>query len=116
MSGASAHFLLPRPFPLADSVSVFLLLKTHCTEVAETRRGRHWDFTDGRPRGSLDVYETSDRDDLHEELREAGRTEEDAPEMLVILHPMKSDRDSCARLAAILSKRLSGFALRITPE
>ena len=109
MSGAIASVILRSPFTAADTVLVAQLLRDRTTDVADTRKGRHWDFTDSGSRASLTVFETSGRRDFHDDLMDAGLTPADAPEIVVIAYPSKLDRDSCARLAALVAELLTGL-------
>ena len=109
MSGATASVILRSPFTAGDTGLVSQLLRDHTTEVAETRKGRHWDFTDSGSRASLTVFETSGRADFHADLVGAGLSEDDAPEIVVITYPSKHDRGSCARLADLVAQLLAGL-------
>ena len=109
MSGAIASVILRSPFSTADTGLVSQLLRDHTTEVAETRKGRHWAFTDSGSRASLTVFETSGRADFHDDLVDAGLSADDAPEIVVIAYPSKHDRDSCARLADLVAQLLAGL-------
>ena len=109
MSGAIASVILSSPFTVAQTGLVSQLLRDHTSDVTETRKGRHWDFTDSGSRASLTVFETHDRPDCHDDLLDAGLTTDDAPEIVVIAYPSKTDRDACERLAVLVSNLLAGL-------
>ena len=109
MSGAIAGVILRSPFTVADTGLMLQLLRDHTTDVAETRNGRHWDFTDSGSRASLAVVDTSCRAELHSQLADAGFSTDEAPEIVMIAYPSKHDRDACARLADHVAKRFTGI-------
>ncbi|MEM7456340.1 MAG: hypothetical protein AAF456_18485 [Planctomycetota bacterium] len=109
MSGAIASVILRSPFTVAQSGLVLQLLSDQTSDVAETRKGRHWDFTDGGSRASLTVLETHDRPEYHDDLMDAGLTTDDAPEIVVIAYPSKTDRNACRRLAVLVADLLAGL-------
>ena len=82
MSGATASVILRSPFTAGDTGLVSQLLRDHTTEVAETRKGRHWDFIDSGSRASLTVFETSGRADFHADLVGAGLSRMTRPRLL----------------------------------
>ena len=108
MSSATAIVSLRSPFSLADGGLVDQILRELMTDVSDSRKGRHWEFTDGQSRGSLTVFETEDRDEFEGDLLDARLLPDDAPEIVVIAYPLKTNRDSCGRLAEIVAKKLSG--------
>ena len=109
MSGAIASVILRSPFTVAQTGLVSQLLHDHTSDVTETRKGRHWDFTDSGSRASLTVFETQDRLDCHDDLLDAGLTTDDASEIVVIAYPSKTDRDACERLAVLVAHLLAGL-------
>ncbi|TWU50755.1 hypothetical protein Poly51_40480 [Rubripirellula tenax] len=109
MSGAIASVILRSPFTVAQTGLVSQLLHDRASDVTETRKGRHWDFTDGRSRATLTVFETHGRPDCHDDLLDAGLTTDDAPEIVVIAYPSKTDRDACGRLAVLVADLLDGL-------
>ena len=113
MSGSTATVILRSPFTLAHTGLVAQLLREHTSKVSETRKGRHWDFTDGNSRASLTVFETDGRAEFEEDLLDAGLLPDNAPEIVVIAYPLKADRDSCGRLAELVAKQLSGLSLGV---
>ncbi|MEO1529889.1 MAG: hypothetical protein AAFX06_31125 [Planctomycetota bacterium] len=111
MSGATASVILYSPFTAVQTGLVSRLLHEHASSVTETRKGRHWEFTDGASCASLTVFETRDRPDCHESLLKAGLTDDDAPEIILIAYPLRADRDACEKLAAVVAELLDGLNL-----
>lgn len=109
MSGAIATVILREPFTASHTGSVSRLLRDIATDVVETRKGRHWEFTDAGSRASLTVFQTCDRADFHDDLLDAGLATDDAPEIVVIDYPLKRDRESCERLAPLVADLLVGL-------
>jgi len=111
MSGTTASVILHTPFTVADTGLVSQLLRGNATDVTETRKGRHWEFTESGSRASLAIFETAGRVEVEADLLDAGLLANDVPEIVVITYPSKHDRARCSRIAALVAQNCPDLVL-----
>ena len=111
MSRVTASVLLRSAFTPSDSGRVTQLLRAIATDVSDTRKGRHWDFTASNIVASLSVLSTSEHaHDFEDDLLANDLLFDDAPDALLICFPTsrECDRELCAELAAKLADSFGG--------
>jgi hypothetical protein len=112
MSGVTASVLLRSAFTPSDSGRVTQLLRAIATDVSDTRKGRHWDFTASNAIASLSVLSTFEHaHDFEDDLLAHDLLFEDAPEafLLSFATGRECDRALCAELAAKLADSFRGI-------
>jgi len=112
MSGVTASVLLRSPFTPADTGRVTQLLRAIASDVSETRKGRHWDFTASNAAASLTVFATTKHaSEFEDDLLANDLLFDDAPDAFVLAFPTsrECDRDLCGLLAAKLAETFGGI-------